>query len=90
MSQSIYEEVSKMLDIPAKTVEKVYKYYWLFIKDKIENLPLKEDLTEDEFNMLKTNFNIPSVGNLYCTWDKYKKIKNNFNCIKKLKNVTDK
>lgn len=51
------------------------KSFFKFIKVSIENLPLKEDLTEEQFNKLKTNFNIPKLGKLHCTWEEYKKTK---------------
>jgi hypothetical protein len=41
-------------------------------------LPLKEDLTDEEFNELRTNFNIPSLGKLHCTLGRYRAIKNNY------------
>jgi len=59
-------------------VEKTYKAYWRFIKDTIESLPLKEELTEEQFNKLKTNFNIPSLGKLNCTYERYKGVKKMF------------
>ena len=85
MNKDIYLNVSKTLRISPDVVEKVYKAYWLYIKTTIEALPLKKDLTEDEFSKLKTNFNIPSLGKFNCTIDKYKGIKSRFNLIKKLR-----
>ena len=72
MKKDIILSVSKDLGISPDVVEKVYKAYWLYIKTTIEALPLKEDLTEEEFSKLRTNFNIPSLGKLSCTLDKYK------------------
>lgn len=73
-------QVSIMLDLPVEVVEKAYREYWNFIRYKISELPLKEDLTEEEFNLLRTNFNIPSLGKLYCS---YKKLQNIKNALKK-------
>lgn len=87
MNKDIYLNVSKTLRISPDVVEKVYKAYWLYIKTTIEALPLKKNLTEDEFSKLKTNFNIPSLGKFNCILDKYKGIKSRFNLIKKLRNV---
>ncbi len=51
-----YEEkvkkVSEELGIPEDVVNKAYKSFWLFIKTKIKELPLKEDMTEEEFSKL--------------------------------------
>lgn len=41
-------------------------------------------MCEEEFNKLKTNFNIPSLGKIYCNFDKYKGIKEQFQHAKKL------
>lgn len=88
--KEIYKTVSKEVGLPPEVVEKVYKAFWLYIKYIIQNLPLKEDLTEEEFNKYRTNFNVPSLGKLYCTLDKYKGVKKRFDFIKKLRDVENK
>ena len=75
MRNSIYKKVSEELNIPIDVVEFAYKSYWKFIRETIQNLPLKEELSEDDFAKLKTNFNIVSLGKLSCTYDRYKRIK---------------
>lgn len=77
--------VSKELNIPIKVVDRAYKSYWEFIKTTIQALPLKEDLNEDEFSKLRTNFNIPSLGKLVCTYDRMVGVKKRFNYIKKIR-----
>lgn len=84
---NIVDKVSKDLRLPYNIVDKTYKAFWLYIRNTIQELPLKEDLNEAEFSMLKPNFNIPSLGKLTCTYDRYKNIKNRFNCIKKHEEV---
>lgn len=71
----IYKKVALELGISEKDVKDIYKSYWRFIRDKIEGLPLKEDLSLDEFNKLRTNFNIPSLGKLSCTYQRYLGVK---------------
>lgn len=71
-------EVSRELNIPREVVDKTYKAYWLFINQTVQSLPLKETLTEESFTKLKTNINIPSLGKLYCTYDKVLRIKNKY------------
>ena len=53
------EEVSRNLNIPKEVVGAAYMSFWDYIRESIQALPLKEDLTEEEFNKLKCNFNIP-------------------------------
>ena len=90
MKKDIILSVSKNLGISPDVVEKVYKAYWLYIKTTIEALPLKEDLTEEEFSKLRTNVNIPSLGKLSCTLDKYKGTKSRFKLIEKFRNAENK
>lgn len=75
LMKEILNKLSKELDIPVEEILRVYKAYWKFIKVTIENLPLKEDLNENTFNVLKTNFNISNLGKLSCTYPRYKVIK---------------
>jgi hypothetical protein len=69
--KSLYKEVAEEMNIPVEVVEFAYKSYWKFIRETIQELPLKEDLSEEEFAKLKTNFNIVSLGKLACTYDRY-------------------
>ena len=74
-----YEEavkiVSEELDISYEVVLEAYRSFWRFIRENISELPFKQDITEEEFNKLRTNFNIPSLGKLSCNYDRYKAIK---------------
>ena len=81
----IINQVSKELDIPIEVVDKAYRSSFEFIKNKIQSLPLKEDISEEEFSELRTNFNIPSLGKLVCTFDRMEGVKKRFNYIKKLR-----
>lgn len=71
----IYTKVADELNLPIEVVIEAYKSYWKFIRKTIQELPLKENLSNDEFLKLKRNFNLPSLGKLVCTEDKYKKLK---------------
>ena len=83
--KDIINKVSEELDLPKDLVENTYKSYWNFIKDTIEELPLKTELTQKEYNKLKTNINIPSLGKLHCTYNRYIGIRNRFNIINKIR-----
>lgn len=71
MNKQIYNEVASELDMPVETVKLAYESYWYFIRNKIKELPLKDDLTKEEFDKLKVNFNIPSLGKLGCSYEHY-------------------
>lgn len=74
--QEILNKLSRELNIPIEELIKVYKAYWRFIRCTIESLPLKEELDEEAFSKLKTNFNISNLGKLSCTYSRYKAMKN--------------
>lgn len=71
----IIAEVAESLDLPFKFVDKTYRAYWKAILEHISSMPLKTEMTEEEFNMLQPNVNIPSIGKLYVTFDKYKRVR---------------
>lgn len=81
----IINTVSKDLNIPKEVVDLAYKSYWKFIKQTIQKLPLKENINEEDFSKLRTNFNIPSLGKMVCTFDRMIGVKKRYNYIKKLK-----
>ena len=61
------------------------KEFWTFIRNNIKALPLKEDLSKEEFDKLRTNFNVPSLGKLSCTYDRFIGIKKRLKYLNKLK-----
>ena len=75
MMLNLYKQIAKELNIPVEVVKEAYLSYWKFIRKTIQVLPLKQDLSEEEFAKLKTNFNIVSLGKLACNYDRYLKIK---------------
>ena len=84
--EQILNKVADELELPISLVRNTYKAYWQFIRDTIQELPLKEDITEEEFLKLNTNFNIPSLGKLTCTIDKYRGVKKRFEYIQNIRN----
>ena len=82
IKKEIIQQVSEQLDIPFEVVNKAYGSFWEFIRKKIIVLPLSEDLTVEDFQKLRTNFNVPSLGKLSLTWDRYIGIKQRYKKIK--------
>lgn len=82
---NIVGKVSRELNLPREVVDKTYKAYWLFIKNHIQSLPLKENLNEEDFAKLRTNFNISSLGKLSCTYDRMLGMKKRYKLIKQIK-----
>ena len=81
---NIISKVSEELGLSRELVENTYKAYWNFIRDTIEKLPLKTELTQLEYKNLRPNINIPYLGKLTCTYKRYIGIRNRFNIINKI------
>jgi hypothetical protein len=79
------KQVSIELGLPPQVVKEAYESYWTFIRNNIKALPLKEDLSREEFDKLRTNFNVPSLGKLSCTYDRFIGIKKRLKYLNKLK-----
>ena len=86
----IIGKVSQEMDIPLEVVDTAYKSYWKFIKQTIQSLPLKDDISEEEFAKLRTNFNIPSLGKLTCTFDRMMGVKKRFKYIRQIRRRNEK
>ena len=63
--ERIINEVAESLSLPKKIVDRAYRSYWRVVREHISQLPLKEDLSDEEFAQLQPNVNIPSIGKLY-------------------------
>lgn len=85
----IIDKVAKELNLPIEVVNKTYHAYWSFIRETIESLPLKRNISMEDFAILSTNFNIPSLGKLTCTYDRVIGIKNKYEFINQIKNKNE-
>lgn len=85
MYKQFAKQLSKELDIPEEVVREAYNSYWVFVRESIKALPLKEDLSEKEFSKLRTNFNVPSLGKLNCVYQRYKGVRKKYQYLKRLK-----
>ena len=72
------KETAEKLNLPETFVEKVYRAYWKAIREHISSIPLKGNISDEEFLKSKPNVNIPSLGKLNVTLDRYKRIKYSF------------
>lgn len=87
--KEIIRKVAESLDLPIGLVDKTYKGYWKSVREHIEHLPLKEDLTDEQFLVLQPNVNIPSIGKLYVTLDRYRRVKDYYNKVNNLNQDKD-
>ena len=81
----IINKVSEELNLSREIVKNTYKAYWNFIRVTIEELPLKTELSQEKYRDLRTSINIPSLGKLNCTYNRYIGIRNRFNIINKIR-----
>ena len=82
-------EVSKRLGLSKDLVNKIYKAYWKSVKEHITSMPLKKDLSDEEFMELQPNVNIPSLGKFCVTLDRYKAMNKAFRNKTKIKEEQD-
>lgn len=73
--KEIIADISVKLNLPKGLVDKTYRAYWRAVREHIGSLPLKEELTDEEFLKLQPNVNIPSIGKLYVTLERYRAMK---------------
>lgn len=85
--EKIYKQVANELGLTYEDVRDVYQSYWRFIKSKITSLPLKERLSEEEYSKLRTSFMLPSLGKLFCDYDRYKCIVDKYDKNQKRKAI---
>lgn len=76
-AKEIAFKAALQLNLPPKYVWEIYKSYWVYIRDRISSLPIKEEITEDEFSKLQPNINIPSLGKFHLDWERLKNKKHN-------------
>lgn len=82
----IITKVANDNSIPVELAQKVYQTYWYTIRQIVQNLPLKEDITEEEFNTLRPNINVPSLGKFFVLYPKYVKLKKKYQLIQEREN----
>lgn len=87
--REIVAEVARETGCTQKFVHKVYQAYWQTIRAYIKSLPLKEDLTDEEFKKLRPNVNIPSLGKLNVTLDRYHRVKKQSRILMEIKERKD-
>lgn len=75
----IVAQVAGSTGLSKKMVDRIYKLYWRSVREYIKSRTLKEDLTEEEFIKLKPNVNVPSLGKFYVDFNKYKRLKEQYN-----------
>tara|TARA_R110002050_G_scaffold58647_1_gene131490 strand:+ start:8090 stop:8359 length:270 start_codon:yes stop_codon:yes gene_type:complete len=71
------EKISAEMSIPKEVVVKAIESQYEFIRKKTKELHFDPNLTREEFDAMKTNFNIPCIGKLYASFYMYRKMNEN-------------
>lgn len=76
LKKRIREIVAKAADelgLPKDAALTAYRGYWLFLKEKIEGMPL-EGTSEEVFKTLRTSVNVPGLGKFFTSFKRVQKI----------------
>lgn len=84
--EEIIARVAEEIGLPTKLVQKTYTSYWRAVREYIASLPLKDGLSDEEFDNLRVNINIPSLGKFYLTKERYKAMMEKHKRFVELKN----
>lgn len=72
--KQILKEIAAEFNLTQREVQEIYESQWDFVHEKIEDIDFN-DVTEEEFDELKTNFNIPGLGKFYTTYYKLENVR---------------
>lgn len=72
------QRIARELGLPLEDLISYYKAYWKYIRTTIEDFNLKSDLTQEEYDKLRVNFNIPFLGKLACPYSRQVKLRQSY------------
>lgn len=72
------QRIARELGLPLEGLISYYKAYWKYIRTTIEDFNLKSDLTQEEYDKLRVNFNIPFLGKLACPYSRQVKLRQSY------------
>jgi hypothetical protein len=68
------KEIAEKYNLSIEEVEAIVSAPYTFIHYTTKKMVLKDNMTREEFDATKTNFNIPSIGKLYASYFMYNEI----------------
>ena len=72
------QRIARELGLPLEDLISYYKAYWKYIRTTIEGFNLKSDLTQEEYDKLRVNFNIPFLGKIACPYNRQVKLRQSY------------
>lgn len=68
------KEIAEKYGLTLEEVKKIIASPYSFIQKKSKETKFKDDMSREEFDKMKKNFNIPAIGKLYASHFLYKEI----------------
>lgn len=68
------KEIAKKYGVSLAEVKSVILSQYEFIRETTKNISIPDDTTEEEFNKIKKNFNIPSLAKLHASYYIWRRI----------------
>tara|TARA_R110000868_G_scaffold311890_2_gene572882 strand:+ start:257 stop:526 length:270 start_codon:yes stop_codon:yes gene_type:complete len=68
------KEMANKYSLDAEVVRKMISAPYDFMQKKTKELDFVDDLTREEFDKMKKNFNIPGLGKVYASYFLYNEI----------------
>lgn len=72
--KQIVKQTSEETGIPERVVREAVNSVYKFIRSKADSIPLGDVISKEDFDELRTSFNIPLLGKYGCTYDRYKRV----------------
>lgn len=73
----LLNKIALEYNLPTAVVKKIVESQFEFVAEKIKELNFNDVKSEEEFNSMKTNFNIKYLFNIYPKYSVFKYIKQN-------------
>lgn len=71
------KELAEKYDLPVETIKNIVSSPYSFISKKCKEIEFPDGLSREEFDKMKTNFNVPSLFKLHASYYMYNKIQEN-------------
>lgn len=74
INRKVISEVAEQLGYDEDVVEAVYRSQWLYIREKIESIPITTKMTKEELENYTISFHVQKIGKFYTNYDRLLKI----------------
>ena len=68
------KELAEKYNIDYEIIKKIVSSPYDFIQKKTREIEFEDGLSREEFDKMKTNFNLPGIGKLYASFFLYEEI----------------